>query len=352
MTMKETDWGIIDGKPVMLYTLQNLNGLAMQITNYGTIITSLYVPDRKGSMADIVLGYDTLDSYIAGSPYFGSIVGRCANRIAKGRFTLDGKTYQLAVNANGSHLHGGVKGFDKWVWDAAPLEMPEAAAIQFRRISPHGEENYPGNLDVSVTYALTDRNELRIEVTATTDAPTICNLTQHTYWNLAGHDSGTVRHHIVQFNADRYMPVDASLIPTGEIALVDGTPFDFRNPKTIGRDLERIGNDPQGYDHNIIPNKGPGLLRPFGRITEPESGRVMELFSNQPGCQFYTGNFLDGSQIGKGGAIYRQYNGFCLETQHYPDAIHHEGDWPSVILRPGETYHHLTIAKFSTRESG
>lgn len=350
--MTTLDWGIIDGKPVKLYTLKNHTGSVMQVTNYGAIITSFAVPDRDGTLSDLVLGYDSLDGYLARSPYFGSIVGRCANRIARGRFSLGGKTYQLAQNVDGNHLHGGVKGFDKVVWNAEAQPTSDGPAIQFSRVSPDGEENYPGNLAVTVTYTLTHQNVLRIEITATTDAPTICNMTQHTYWNLAGHDAGSVNDHVVHLNADRYMPVDASLIPTGEIAPVQGTPFDFTKPKPIGRDLEQIGNNPRGYDHNFLPNGELGTLRLVGRIAEPQSGRVMELLTNQPGCQFYGGNFLDGSNIGKHGAVYHQYGGFCLETQHYPDAIHHEGEWPSTILRPGETYHHLTVAKFSSSESG
>ena len=266
----------------------------MKVTNYGAIITSLTVPDRAGQMADIVLGYDSLDDYIAATPYFGCIAGRCANRIAKGRFTLDGKTYQLAVNNNGNHLHGGVKGFDKHVWDATVLDVSNGPAIRLKRVSPDNEENYPGELAATAVYTLTENNELKIEITAVTDAPTICNLAQHTYWNLAGHDSGTVNDHVIQFNADRYTPVDHAPIPTGALAPLEGTPFDFRKPKPIGRDLQKAGGDPVGYDHNFVLNGESDAMKLVCRAPNRPSGRVLELHTNQPGCQFYSGNFLDG----------------------------------------------------------
>lgn len=342
------DWGVIDGMPVRLYTLKNANGLVMKVTNYGAIITELHVPDRNGDLTDIVLGYDSLDGYIAASPYFGCIAGRCANRIAKGQFTLDGKMYQLALNNGPNTLHGGVKGFDKHVWGARLLDTPDGPAIRLKRTSSNGEENYPGKLTATVTYTLTNANELRTEITAVTDAPTLCNLAQHTYWNLAGHNGGTVNNHVIQFNADRYTPVDDTLIPTGELAPVAGTPFDFRKPKPIGRDLKAVGGDPVGYDHNFVLNGEPHAMKRVCRVTEPTSGRILELHANQPGCQFYGGNFLDGSNIGKGGAVYRQYNGFCLETQLFPDSIHHP-DWPSPILRSGQTYRHTMITKFTAK---
>jgi aldose 1-epimerase len=342
------DWGTVDGKAVHLYTLRNDRGLVMKVTNYGAIITELHVPDRRGQLADVVLGFDDLDGYLAGHPYFGAIAGRCANRIGGGEFTLDGQSYQLEKNDGPNHLHGGVKGFDKHVWDATTMETPSGPAIRLERVSPRGEEGYPGNLTVSVVYTLTNDNELQTEMVATTDAPTLCNLAQHTYWNLAGHDSGTIEGHFLQFNGDRYTPVGDTLIPTGAVDAVAETPFDFTAAKAIGRDLLEVGGDPVGYDHNLVIDGEPDELRLVCRVSDPVSGRTMELSSNQPGCQFYTGNFLDGSIRGKGGAVYGQYQGFCLETQKYPDSIHRD-DWPSVVLRPGQTYRHVMIARFSAR---
>lgn len=343
-----TDWGLIDGKPVKLFTLKNANGLILKVTNYGAIITELHVPDRNGKLADVVLGFDKLDGYIAGHPYFGAMVGRCANRIAKGRFTLEGQSYQLALNNYPNHLHGGVKGFDKYVWDAEPQKTPEGPAIRLTRTSLDGEENYPGRVDVTVAYILTDKNELKIEMTATTDKATIVNLAQHTYWNLAGHSSGDILGHEVLINADRYTPVDETLIPTGELVPVAGTPFDFTKPKPIGRDLQAAGGKPIGFDHNFVLHGEPSAMKLAARAYEPTSGRQLELFCDKPGVQFYTGNFLDGTNVGKGGAVYKQYNGFCLETQNYPDSIHH-ADWPSVVLQPGQTYRHVMVARFSAR---
>lgn len=343
-----TDWGLIDGKPVKLYTLKNANGLILKVTNYGAIITQLHVPDRNGKLADVVLGFDSLDGYIAGHPHFGALVGRVANRIAKGRFSLEGKTYQLALNDYPNHLHGGAKGFDLNVWDAEPQKTAEGPAIRLSRTSLDGEENYPGQVRATVTYVLTDKNELKVEMTATTDKTTIVNLAQHTYWNLAGQDSGDILGHELTLNADRYTPVDATLIPTGLFAPVAGTPFDFRQPKPIGRDLQAAGGKPIGFDHNFVLNGEPAAMKLAARVYEPKSGRQLELFCDKPGLQFYTGNFLDGKNVGKGGAVYKQYNGLCLETQNYPDSIHH-ADWPSIVLRPGETYRHVMVARFSTR---
>ncbi len=342
------NWGTLEGKPVKLYTLKNANGLVLKVTNYGAIITELHVPDRDGTLADVVLGFDDLDGYLKGSPYFGALVGRCANRIARGHFTLDGKEYQLATNDGPNHLHGGVKGFDKYVWDAERTDTPKGPAIRLTRTSPDGEEGYPGKVDVAVTYTLTDDDELRIEMEATTDAPTVVNLAQHTYWNLGGHDNGDILDHVAMLGARRYTPVDETLIPTGEIVEVKGTPFDFTTPKAIGRDLKAVGGKPVGYDHNFVLNGEPDAMKPVALVLDPESGRQIELFADKPGVQFYSGNFLDGTNVGKGGAVYKQYNGFCLETQNYPDSIHHL-DWPSVVLRPGETYRHTMIVKFSTR---
>jgi aldose 1-epimerase len=339
-------WGLIDNKLVNLYALKNRHGLILKVTNYGATITELHTPDRDGKLADIVLGYDHLDGYLAGSPYFGTIAGRCANRIAGGRFELGGKRYQLAVNNGPNSLHGGIKGFDKYVWDAEVEMTVKGPAIRLSRVSLNGEENFPGNLNVSVTYTLTDDNELIAEMSATTDASTLCNLAQHTYWNLAGQGSGTIKEHVVQIHADQYTPVDGTQIPTGALAGVEGTPFDFRTAKPIGQDLEATGGDPVGYDHNLVIKGEPFEMRPFARVHEPKSGRVLELSANQPGMQFYVGCFLDGSNVGKGGVAYQQYSGFCLETQVYPDAIHQPA-WPQCRLNPGETYRHVMVTKFS-----
>jgi aldose 1-epimerase len=344
-SVESRDWGTLEGERIELFTMQNASGLVMKVTNYGATITELHVPDRSGDMADVVLGFDDLQGYLSDSPYFGCIAGRCANRIAAGSFELDDSIYQLASNDGVNHLHGGTRGFDKRVWDATVLEMVDGPAVRFERLSPDGEEGYPGNLRVAVTYTLTNNNELRTEIEATTDAATVCNIAQHTYWNLAGHDSGPVLDHVLEFRAERYTPVNDSLIPTGSLSPVAGTPFDFREAKPIGRDLAAVGGDPVGYDHNLVVD-GRGL-RLVCRVTEPRSGRTMELYSDQPGCQFYSGNFLDGSISGKGGAVYAQYQGFCLETQLFPDAIHQPA-WPSPVLRPGETYRHVMITRFGT----
>ena len=338
------DWGVIDGEPVRLFTLENDNGLMMRVTNYGATITELHVPDRNGHFADVVLGYDEISGYAGSSPYFGCIAGRNANRIDQGMFELDGKSYQLAKNDGPHHLHGGVKGFDKHVWNARVFSVPDGRAIRFGRVSPAGEEHYPGELRVSVTYTLTNSDELRVEMEATTDAPTLCDLAQHTYWNLAGHDSGTVNDHLLTIEADAYTPVDATLIPTGELRPVRGTPFDFREPKPIGRDLMRV---PGGYDHNLVVRGTPGAMRPVATLRDPSSGRVMELFADQPGVQFYGGNFLDGTLRGKGGVMYERYGGLCLETQFFPNAIN-EPSWRAPVLRPGGLYRHTMVHRFTT----
>ena len=347
-TMTVKPFGELDGQEVQLFTLENANGLSMSVTNYGATVTHLWVPDRTGETADVVLGFDTFEEYPERSPYFGCIAGRCANRIAGGRFSIDGKEYELARNNGPNHLHGGVKGFDKVVWEAAPLESGDAVAFKYR--SPAGEEGYPGNVDVVVVYRLTDDDELVVDMKARTDAPTIVNLAHHSYWNLAGHDSGDILGHVLHVNAERYTPADSTLITTGELAPVAGTPFDFRAPKAIGEDIGELpgdGDDPGGYDMNFVINGSPGELRLAAVVHEPGSGRGMEIHTSEPGIQFYTGNFLDGSP-GKGGALYPKHSGFCLETQHHPDSIHKEGleGWPSVVLRPGEEYHHRMVHRF------
>jgi aldose 1-epimerase len=306
---------------------------------------SLLVPDRTGKLGDIVLGYESLDSYIKNSPYFGSIVGRYGNRIAKGLFTLDGVTYKLAVNNGQNHLHGGSKGFDKVVWKAEPVREAGAAGVKLTYLSRDGEEGYPGNLSVTVVYSLTDENELRISYEAVTDRPTPVNLTHHSYFNLAG--EGDILGHELVVNAESYTPVDAGLIPTGEIRPVKGSPFDFTTPHAIG---ERIARVEGGYDHNFVLRGGGGRLDLAARVFEPKSGRVMEIRTTEPGLQFYSGNFLDGTITGKGGRVYSKHAGFCLETQHFPDSPNRPG-FPSTILRPGSVYKSLTVHRFSAKSA-
>jgi aldose 1-epimerase len=340
-----------DGRLVHLFSLTNSQGLRATITNYGGIVTSLLVPDRNGSMEDVVLGYDTLDDYLQGSPYFGAIVGRYGNRIAKGRFSLDDVEYSLAVNNGANHLHGGLKGFDKVVWDAEPYAELNEVGLRLSYTSIDGEEGYPGNLRVAVTYALTNENELRIEYQTETDQTTVVNVTHHGYFNLAGHGEGDILGHELMLAADRFTPVDDGLIPTGELRDVAGTPMDFRTPFTIG---ERIEDDYEqirfgaGYDHNWVLNGEGGVLTLAARVSEPTTGRVMEVLSTEPGLQFYSGNFLDGSNIGKGGVPYAFRNGFCLETQRFPDSPNHP-EFPSTVLQPGQSYQSTTIYRFLTR---
>ena len=332
-----------DGQAVEMFTLKNVNGIEVRAINYGGIITSLKTPDRAGAFADIVLGFDTLEGYLGYHPYFGGVIGRYANRIALGRFRIDGMSHRLAMNNGPNHLHGGEKGFDKQVWQA---EVIGGNSVRFSRVSPDGEEGYPGTLQVAVSYSLTNYNELIVEYQATTDLPTHVNLTQHSYFNLAG--SGDVLGHELTIDANRYTPVDASTIPTGVLAPVAGTPFDFRKPALIGARIE--AKHPQiahgrGYDHNYVLNREGNTLEFAARVTEPVSGRVLEVATTEPGVQLYTGNFLDGSIKGKGGAAYGRHAGFCLETQHYPDTPN-KPDFPSTLLRPGSTYASRTVFKF------
>jgi aldose 1-epimerase len=337
--------------PVEIYTLTNANGVEMRVITYGGIITSLKVPDRSGRFDDVVLGFDTMDGYLKDPPYFGALIGRYGNRIARGQFTLDGQAFKLATNNGPNHLHGGVKGFDKVLWNAMPAEAADGVSLTLTRRSSDGEEGYPGNLQVSVRYMLTDRNELAIDYRATTDKATPINLTQHSYFNLAA-NNGDILGHRLTLNASRYTPVDNTLIPTGELAPVQGTPFDFRVPTSIG---ERIGLDHaqlkngNGYDHNFVLDRtGPSLER-AALVVEPSSGRTMEVATTEPGIQFYSGNFLDGTIIGKGGRIYKHRTGFCLETQHFPDSPNHPS-FPSTILRPGQTYASKTVFTFGVRQ--
>jgi aldose 1-epimerase len=350
---KTTTKSTYQGKPIEMVTLKNKNGIELQAISYGGIITSLKVPDRSGKFADVVLGFDRLENYWADPPppFFGAIIGRYGNRIAKGKFTLGGKTYTLATNNPPNHLHGGNKGFDKQLWTITTKESPEGSSAIFTRTSPDGEEGYPGTLQVRVTYTLTDKNELIFEYHATTDKPTPVNLTQHTYWNLAGEGSGDILGHVLTINADRFTPVDDTLIPTGVLANVAGTPFDFRQPTAIGARIDQ--NDDQlkkgpGYDHNWVLNrKGPGLEF-AARLTDPKSGRSLEIATTEPGLQFYSGNFLDGTLKGKSGHAYVRRSALCLETQHFPDSPNHP-DFPSTILQPGKSYDSKTVITFGVK---
>jgi aldose 1-epimerase len=336
-----------DGTPVEVLTLKNASGIEVQAITYGGIITSLKTPDRRGTIGDIVLGFDTIDGYLKGHPYFGAIIGRYGNRIANGRFAIDGQAYTLATNNGPNHLHGGDRGFDKHVWQATPLKGRNA--ITFSRTSPDREEGYPGALTVEVTYVLTENNELVVEYLATTDKPTHVNLTQHSYFNLAG--SGDILGHELTIDADRYTPVNAALIPTGELAPVDGTPFDFRKPTAIGARINdahpQIAHG-RGYDHNWVLNGTAGQMRTVARVFEPKSGRTLAVSTSEPGMQFYAGNFLDGSITGKGGQAYALRSGFCLETQHYPDTPN-QPNFPTTLLKPGEEYRTATVFAFGTR---
>jgi aldose 1-epimerase len=332
-----------DGTAVDLYTLANANGLSAKVATYGAIITEVHVPDRQGKFRDVVLGFDNLEQYLKGHPFFGATVGRCANRIAKGRFNLDGKTYTLATNNGPNHLHGGLKGFDKKVWQAEPQT---GASVKLSYTSPDGEEGYPGTLAVAVTFTLTDANELRLDYAATTDKPTSVNLTNHSYFNLAG--EGLALDHEMMIAANYYTPSDSALIPTGEIKAVQGTPMDFTTPRPIGSHFSQLHTNPIGYDHNYVLNAGGKSLALAARAHELKSGRVMEVHTTQPGVQFYTANFLNGSHTGKRGVVYQQHCAFCLETQHFPDSVN-QPKFPSVILRPGQTYRQTTLYKFLTQ---
>lgn len=336
-----------DGTAIEAYTLQNKNGLKAKVITYGALMTEFCAPDRTGRIADITLGFDNLQQYLDGHPYFGATIGRYGNRIARGKFTLEGKTYSLATNNYPNHLHGGNKGFDKVVWKAEVLDVKGGQAVKFTYVSRDGEEGYPGTLTAMVTYTLTDANELRLDYTATTDKTTVVNLTNHTYWNLA--EQGDILSHILMLTADRYTPVDDTLIPTGELAPVKGTIMDFTTPLAVGSRLKQLTNTPQGYDHNYVLNSG-GSKRPVlaARVEEPKSGRVMEIFTTEPGIQFYSGNFLDGTLKGKRGVTYQQHHGFCLETDHFPDSPNRP-TFPSVVLTPGKTYTQTTVHKFSVK---
>ena len=339
-----------DGTAVNLYRLENANGLRAALTDYGAILVSLEVPDRDGNLDNIVLGFKDIDGYLTRHPYFGATVGRYANRIAGGKFTVDGQEYTLAQNNGPNALQGGLKGFDKVVWDAEPADGGDGPSVTFSYLRPDGEEGYPGNLSVRVVYTLTNDDELRIDYEATTDKATPVNLTHHSYFNLKGAGEGDVLDHVLMINADKYLPADDTLIPTGEIADVEGTPLDFTEPKPIGADIGQIEGDQfaGGYDHCLVLDKPQeGALTLAARVSEPSTGRVMEIHTTEPGVQLYTGNFLDGSVVGAEGTPYQKHAGFCLEAQHFPDSPNQPA-FPDTILRPGETYTQTTVHRFST----
>jgi len=335
-----------EGTAVDLYTLTNTDGLVCKIITYGAVITELHVPDRTGRMGDVVLGFDNLPQYLKESPCFGAVVGRVANRIAKGRFTIDGKTYTLAINNPPNTLHGGIKGFDKVVWKAEAVDGPNGPSVVLTYVSPDGEEGFPGTLSVKVTYTLTNGNEVRIDYEATTDKTTAVNLTNHSYFNLSC--KGDVLGQVLQLKASRYTPADAGLIPTGVIAEVAGGPLDFTQPKPIGRDLKKIPDKTNGYDHNFVIDGGGRSVVLAARAQDPVTGRALEVSTDQPGVQLYTSNNLNGKIVGKYGLAYPRYAGFCLETQHYPDSVNQPG-FPSTLLRPGETFKSTTIYRFSVK---
>jgi aldose 1-epimerase len=343
-----------DGMPVDEYLLTNGNKMQVGIIPYGGIITRLSVPDREGNIANVVLGFDSMEDYLTKNPYFGTITGRYANRIGGAKFTLDGAQYKLAVNNGPNTLHGGVKGFDKQLWQAKEVKGSDGVGLELTHVSPDGDEGYPGTLTVTVLYTLTEANELRIDYTATTDKPTVVNLTSHSYFNLAGNGVGSILDHKLALNADRFTPVDETLIPTGQLVEVAGTPFDFREAQVIGDRIRQA--DPQlvygrGYDHNWVINRtDDSALTLAARLEDAKSGRVMEILTTEPGIQFYAGNFLDGTLVGSSGGMYRQGDGLCLETQHFPDSPN-KPDFPSTVLRPGETYKTTTVHRFSTDAS-
>ena len=357
-TITKADFGKTpEGQAVEIYTLQNSKGAEARIMTYGGIVQKLTMPDKTGNYADIVLGFDTLNGYTdpkytGACPYFGALIGRYGNRIGGATFTLDGKIYTLAKNNNGNSLHGGVKGFDKVVWTAVKADVgPKGPRLVLNYLSKDGEEGFPGNLNVTATYTLTDDNALKLEFTATTDKPTIANLTHHSYFNLNGQGNGDILGHLVYMNSDKTTPVDSGLITTGTLADVAGTPFDFRKPAAIGAhidDKDTVLQYGPGYDHNWVINKPFGKFGLMARVVSPTSGRVMEVWSDEPDLQFYAGNFLDGTLTGKDGKVYQKRSAFCMEPQHAPDSPN-KATWPSVELKPGQTYHNTIEYKFSAQ---
>jgi aldose 1-epimerase len=340
-----------DGQAVSLYTLTNKQGMTLKVMNYGGIITSLTAPDKNRDFEDVVLGYDSLSGYLEDSPYFGALIGRYGNRIAKGKFSLDGKQYTLATNNGENHLHGGVKGFDKVFWNIEELSSLEGPALKLTYLSKDMEEGYPGNLQVEVTYTLTDKNELKINYNATTDKTTILNLTQHSYFNLSGNTKTDILTHELMLNADKYIPVDKTLIPTGELKSVSNTPFDFKTPTTVGSRIDKKDQQLEfgrGYDHCWVLNQSSDTLALAATLHDPANGRVMSVYTTEPGIQFYSGNFLDGSLTGKFNAVYKKRYGLCLETEHFPDSPNQK-TFPAVILNPGEAYKTETVYAFTVK---
>lgn len=346
-----------NGRDAHLYTVRRDDGFGIEVTDFGATIVRLFAPDRHGNFSDVVLGFDSIEGYArpAGSPYFGSTIGRCGNRIAHGRFTLDGRPYALATNnAPGGipcHLHGGACGFDKVLWQAEPLTSGDGPGLCLRYLSRDGEEGYPGNLDAAVEFTVTADNAVRIDYTATTDQPTPVNLTNHSYFNLGGEGARSVLGHVLTLNASRYTPVNAGLIPLGDLAQVENTPFDFRSPHTLGERIDRANEQLRfagGYDHNFVLDGSDGTLALAAIVLEPQSGRELEVLTTEPGVQLYSGNFLDGSLIGKNGHAYGRRSGFCLETQHFPDSPN-QPSFPTVILQPGRTYRSTTVFRFKVR---
>lgn len=344
MTIVKSQFGkTAEGQEVHLFTLRNKHGVVVTLTNYGATVVRVETPDRQGQLANVNLGFDSVAGYEQHGAYFGCTVGRYANRIAQGKFTLDGQEYVLATNNGPHHLHGGKVGFNRVVWQAEEVRSPNAVGVKFSRRSPDGEEGYPGNLDVTATYSLTDQNELRIDYSATTDKPTVLNLTNHCYWNLGGAGSGTIKDHMLTLTADEYLPVDEGLIPTGKAAAVKGTPLDFTTATAIGARIDAIQADPVGYDHCFVLRSQSGELALAAVVHDPASGRRMEILTTEPGIQLYTGNFLNGDPVNGGHA---QHSAFCLETQHFPDSPN-QPNFPNVALRPGQTFRSTTVHRFS-----
>jgi len=343
-TVSREPYGKLKEQSVERYTLRNANGLSLRVISYGAIITEFLVPDRHGKLADVVLGFDSLEEYVAANPYFGAIVGRVANRIGESAFELDGKKYALAANNGRHHLHGGRTGWDKLIWKGEPLDVPSGAALKLTLVSPDGDEGYPGTVNATTIYTLTPDNALKIEMLATTDEATLVNMAHHTYWNLGGHAAGSVGGEVLQLFASQYTPA-TELVPDGRVVSVVGTPFDFTGPKPIAQDWSAVVGT--GYDQNWVVNGDPHQLRPVAKLTDPTSGRTMTLESDQPGVQLYTGNFLDGKK-GKGGTSYVRHSGLCLETQAFPNAVNVPEWRDQVILSPGQRYRHTMILRFTT----
>lgn len=338
-----------DGQPVFAYTLSNPAGASMTLITYGATITQLKVPDKTGKLGDVVLGFDNMPQYEMQSPYFGATIGRYCNRIANGEFNLGGKTYKLPINNGPNTLHGGFRGYDKRIWSADAAVTADGPSVKFTLVDPDGCEGFPGTVHITVIYSLTSDNTVKIQYFATTDKPTPINFTNHSYFNLKDAGRSPIFDHILQLNADHYLPVDTNQIPTSEIAPVKGTPIDFTTPKPMGRDLKAMGGNPPGYDHNMCLNSQDGSLAKAAVIDEPTTGRHMEVWTTEPGLQFYSGNFLDGTTKGKGGAVYQQYNAFALEAQHYPDSPN-QPNFPTTILKPGQVYRQITEYRFSVNK--